>query len=337
MPFTREEFDQQHRPRFGTANPDRMRVPFWDWMIRGDDSPGRVEDDEERESSGYDPYKARKILDFGPASATAPIWTLSRIGASRTELPDGRIVRVGGEHEDWYDPDFWIYNDVVVFRPDGEFEIYGYPRQVFSPTDFHTATRVGDRLILIGRLGDAAERRPGPTPVFALDLTDYSIAAIPVAGTSPGWIWKHQATLNDEGLIVVEGGETMDPGGGVGLARQNFESYSFDPSTGHWQRLTNRNWRQLIIHREHQAYFEGKTEPPCRQLYPSSFAFTSRSCDDWTQVRFFTRGVMVHVLKRLQGIVITIEGDLPTELGEAIADEIRANVEAAIGQPCFVG
>jgi len=28
----------------------------------------------------------------------------------RNQLPDGRLVSVGGEHEDYYDPDFCIYN-----------------------------------------------------------------------------------------------------------------------------------------------------------------------------------------------------------------------------------
>ena len=38
MEITRELFDQQRRPRFGTANPERMNLAFWEWMIRG---PGR--------------------------------------------------------------------------------------------------------------------------------------------------------------------------------------------------------------------------------------------------------------------------------------------------------
>ena len=58
------------------------------------------------------------------------------MGQSQTELPDGRLICVAGEHEDSYDPDFHIYNDVVVFDPSGEYEIYGYPQNVFPPTDF---------------------------------------------------------------------------------------------------------------------------------------------------------------------------------------------------------
>jgi hypothetical protein len=31
-------FAQQRRPKFGNANPERMRQEFWEWMVRGDDS-----------------------------------------------------------------------------------------------------------------------------------------------------------------------------------------------------------------------------------------------------------------------------------------------------------
>jgi hypothetical protein len=95
-------------------------------------------------------------------------------------LPDGRLIRIGGEHEDYYDPDFQIYNDVVVIKNPhmvqasdmysmpapsnfplnteqndtssepkilgtsnpNDVTIYGYPEVVFPPTDFHTATYV---------------------------------------------------------------------------------------------------------------------------------------------------------------------------------------------------
>ncbi len=29
-----EVFDKRRRPRFGTANPERIRYAFWEWMIR---------------------------------------------------------------------------------------------------------------------------------------------------------------------------------------------------------------------------------------------------------------------------------------------------------------
>ena len=35
-------------------------------------------------------------------------WTNQRFGQTTTVLPDGRTLAIAGEHEDSYDPDFWI-------------------------------------------------------------------------------------------------------------------------------------------------------------------------------------------------------------------------------------
>lgn len=174
MQISRELFDRERRPRFGSANPERMQLAFWEWMIRGDESATDDESSvlgplgllmrEGKLKSGYGPYRARDLFKVPLDREDGPIWTFDRMGATRTELPDGRVVCIGGEHEDYYDPDFCIYNDVVVLGPGDEIEIYGYPKEVFPPTDFHTANIVGDRIILIGCLGyptiaDPATRR----------------------------------------------------------------------------------------------------------------------------------------------------------------------------------
>jgi hypothetical protein len=36
--ISREIFEQQRRPLFGNANPERMHCAFWEWMIRGDET-----------------------------------------------------------------------------------------------------------------------------------------------------------------------------------------------------------------------------------------------------------------------------------------------------------
>jgi len=80
------------------------------------------------------------------------------------------LVTIGGEYEYWYDPDFCIYNDVVVIDLDGYVQIFGYPRDILPPTDYHTADLCGDRIIVIGRLGYQDDRTTGTTPVMAVDL-----------------------------------------------------------------------------------------------------------------------------------------------------------------------
>lgn len=73
-----------------------------------------------------------------------PCWSFARFGRTVTTLPDGRLVTTGGEHEDCYGPDLCIYADVRVlddiWSQEGGVQHFVYPRHVFPPTDFHTAT-----------------------------------------------------------------------------------------------------------------------------------------------------------------------------------------------------
>ena len=183
---TAADYHAGKRRRFGTANPERMDVPFWRAMV----------------VSGCNAYAARSAFDDSPDEA---VWCYDRYGRTTTELPDGRVLQVGGEHEDGYDPDFCIYNDLTVHHPDGRFELYGYPREVFPPTDFHTATLVDGSVYLIGNLG--YDRRPGHTPVYRLDVATLAIEAVPMVGDGPGWIGRHRAALADGHRIVITGGQ----------------------------------------------------------------------------------------------------------------------------------
>ena len=125
----RELFVKWRTPSFGSANPERMNNPVWEWLVR----------------SKLSAYQATQRLRGPSALKAGPGWCFDRFGQSSTKLPDGRVVLIAGEHEDAYDPDFYIYNDVVVQHPDGSLDIYGYPRDEFPPTDFHSATLVSNR------------------------------------------------------------------------------------------------------------------------------------------------------------------------------------------------
>lgn len=124
---------------FGEANPERVSEPFWDGMIR----------------SGISAYAAGEM--FNLQARDGALWCAQRFGQSLTFLPDGRIVRIGGEHEDYYDPDFCIYNDVFEHGADGSIAVHTDPESVFPPTDFHTATLIGD--FIYEAAGLAAERK----------------------------------------------------------------------------------------------------------------------------------------------------------------------------------
>jgi hypothetical protein len=96
-------FIAERSPRFGTDNPTRMDCAFWIDMV----------------GSNATAYAARETHGVGEWAHDGAIWCFERFGATRTLLPGGRVICIAGEHEDSYDPDFHIYNDVIVIRPDG--------------------------------------------------------------------------------------------------------------------------------------------------------------------------------------------------------------------------
>jgi hypothetical protein len=194
--LTMTEFAAGRAARSGSANPEPAMEPFWQEQIR-------------TFASGYgggrQPFLSGELV-YEPPS----VWSFDRFGQSITRLPDGRWVLIAGEHEDHYDPDFCIYNDVTVLDGEGGVAHYLYPREVFPPTDFHSATLLGDAILLIGNLGYAEDRREGETQVMRLSLGDFSIAPVETTGDNPGWIDRHRAVL-EGGQIVVSGGK-VEPG-----------------------------------------------------------------------------------------------------------------------------
>lgn len=203
--------------RFGRENPERMVVPFWDFMI----------------VQAIHAYTARVRFAAGASSPGEPVWCYSRFGQSITRLPDGSIVEIGGEHEDSYDADFCIYNDVVVHDGRGGFTVFGYPREVFPPTDFHTATYCQGAIYIVGGLGYAGERAPGPTPVYRLDCGTFAIERIAASGPDPGWVERHRARLDGDDLVVT-GGHVLTREAGAEAWVKNERVVALDLGTRRW-------------------------------------------------------------------------------------------------------
>ena len=188
-------YQQFKHPKFGKTNPHKLSNPYWQWVINHQLSAWQI---------------GNIIADNAVAENkfdVPPLWGFERMGQTVTKLADGRTLYIGGEYEDYYDSDFYIYNDVIVRHPDGRIEIYGYPRAVFPPTDFHTAILVGDYIYLIGSIGYVDERRYSHTPVYRLNIYTLKIDEM-AARNSMGWIYKHKAVLKDN-RIVVTGGQYM--------------------------------------------------------------------------------------------------------------------------------
>ena len=315
-------------------------------MLRGDDSEptekgdGLVSADlmmrDGKLKSGFGPYRARDLFKVPLNREDGPVWTFERMGATSCILPDGRILYIGGEHEDSYDPDFCIYNDLVVFGPASEIEIYGYPEEIFPPTDFHTATVVDDQIIVIGRLGYQNARQPGHTSVYSLDVYSYRITEIQTTGENPGWIFGHDAKLSADGIINVRGGENILMVGGKQKFKRSLEEFALDVSSWTWQRTTNRNWFQASICQEGGGLYVLERRPKPEALLPSTIAYVVSPCDEWNGARIVVDGIPVSLKVGVSAIELIVEGDLPAEKSKRLVDEVRMKAEAIVGTRCIV-
>jgi hypothetical protein len=216
-------------PRFGASNPERLTNPVWEWLVRSELSA----------------YSASQHFGLESGECREPGWSFARFGRTTTMLADHRTIQIAGEHEDAYDRDFYIYTDVVLRRADGSIEIFGDPRDAFPPTDFHSASVVGDRIVIVGSLGYPSNRVVGTTQVAELDLNTLAITLRQTSGESPGWIHRHSAALTDRGDAIVISRGLVDTGDArVAGFRDNGDDWRLDLATWSWQRLTTRNWRQ---------------------------------------------------------------------------------------------
>jgi hypothetical protein len=297
-----------------------------------------------------------------------PGWCFERFGQSSTTLPDGRIVLIAGEHEDHYDPDFHIYNDVVIQHPDGRLDIYGYPREVFPPTDFHTATLAGDRIILIGSLGYPDDRRPGRTQVLVLKLDDFSVQEVPTSGGAPGWIHEHRATLAEDGnSILIERG-LLDRGDNVRSLVENIDDWRLHLSDWRWERLTERNWPRWEVRRADRKsnhlfeyrqarwakefpQFAGSSDDfnalgealgmtPDLELFAGLFHppiphdMLPESEDEYGVHRIKIDDVVVRYVEKMYSIQLTIEGELPEQLQTRLSGDLLDKLTRLENAPC---
>ena len=275
--ITPDVFLRYCKREFGTRNPTRFENPVYDLMIRCE----------------YRPFSVRSTLNVEsnydhPGN---PDFCFQRFGMTRTEMPDGRVIFIAGEHEDYYDPDFCIYNDVVVTRrykssrcddegyveydpecidnTDAEIEYYAYPRSQFPPTDFHTATLVGKWIYLIGSLGYPEDRRIGATQVLRLNTETYEIKAVRTTGDNPGWLSRHRARLLDDGrTIAVVGGRVWCECEGEADLINQFDEYELDTETRAWKKVKcHDDWVVVNIQYDDQGY---------ERLLDEEFASTSQ-------------------------------------------------------------
>lgn len=228
------QFDTWCVPKRGRANPEVQTNDVWCWLI-------------ETEASAYSAHEA-----LGQGEQKCPGWCFSRFGQSETRLSYGTVIYIGGEHEDYYDPDFYIYNDVIVVRPNGSIEIYGYPTDVFPPTDFHTATLIGDEIIVIGGLRYPEDRATDDTSIYRLKLSDFSIRQMDMSGDAPAWLYDHKAELDaDTQTIRVSGGQVTH--GPTNRLVENLTTWEVDLASNCWRAISTHQVQRWLLIREDEG------------------------------------------------------------------------------------
>lgn len=323
--ITPREYEDLASHRFGVAHPERIENVVWEWMVR----------------AGHSAYSGRCAYGIESDYALCPTWCFDRFGMSRTVLADGRTVCIAGEHEDFYDPDFCIYNDVIILHPGGAVEIFGYPREEFPPTDFHTATLVGDRIVLIGSLGYQNERHPGVTPVMSLDLSTLRITRLETTGTPPGWIFRHQALLEPDGdAIRVLGGQVEVKQDGKSAHIRNLSQHRLDLLTMHWTVLADGSiWRQFAVRCCDDDFMEIWDLGKVFEEWATRPAQSSGDEDDfeaWRRFECEIEGVPVVLHLEANRVHVVIQGTVEDATSARIEQQIVNAVEAALSTPCTV-
>ena len=137
-----------------------------------------------------------------------------RFGQSLTLLPDGRIVQSAASTRTTTrrTSASTTTSSCTAGRLDGDLRL---PRSVFPPTDFHTATLVGDDIYMVGSLGYLGTRRYGETPVYRW--------------TSPRCGWNGWPPAEGTRWLSLAPGHADCPAADSGLGGQGRK-------TGRWKR-----------------------------------------------------------------------------------------------------
>ncbi len=337
---TPDLFREWRSPRVGSTNPERMNNPVWEWLVR----------------SRVNAYVAAQKHHGPSAMEAGPGWCFDRLGQTATQLPGGQTVFIAGEHEDFYDPDFYIYNDIVVQHPNGALDIYGYPRASFPPTDFHTATLSGNRIVIIGCLGYHEQRKPATTPVHILDLKTFTVSSIQTVGTPPGWIHKHEASLEPDGTSILIRRGLLDSGEKDASFVENINDWRLRLEDWRWERLTDRHWQAWEIARndrqpnnlfemehavwlqsfhwdkEYNEHMEALTrelgiQPDLdlfKTLHQPALAHEAlpRVEEECQVTRIRVQGVVVRYVRESYSVRVMIEGELPQSVIDGLVGDL---------------
>jgi hypothetical protein len=128
---------------------------------------------------------------------------------SASSTTEEAIVDGDSDPSDIREPTY--YEKILHITKPENITIYGYPVDVFPPTDFHTATYFRDPtsgneyIFIIGGLGYPHSASRERTDIYRLDLGDFNMQRLETTGTKPpGGTDQHNAQL-------VHGGNSAEP------------------------------------------------------------------------------------------------------------------------------
>jgi len=147
------------------------------------------------------------VWDYPNKEDQFPYWNMNRFGMSKTLFKE-KTIYIAGEHEDYYDPNFFIYNDVIVVdetTQEPHIRIYGYPREVFPPTDFHAAIPIlnQDSIWILGSIG-YQDCRGIMIQVCRLHVPTMKMELIRTTGDIPPWMdfSENKCDLDTDGVTI---------------------------------------------------------------------------------------------------------------------------------------
>lgn len=190
-------------------------------------------------------------------------WTPSylRLGISQGSIFEKNIFAliIGGniaavdwkwyESQDYYDPDFDIYNDVTIKYHDQDlkfsYEIWNYPESQFPPVYAHS-TVYDDRtnqVYITGGLGTGDRQRKGVTEIYQLNLESKDIQQVETFGESPPCLHNHETKMWNYDLIEMKGGHILKNN----IVIKNLYVWYFNLKTKTWLKQESEIFQHWMI------------------------------------------------------------------------------------------
>lgn len=242
--LTKEDYERLRHPLYGRSNPEEIENALWhEMLVRywhtkdvrahfGDEIESSEDETEATARPHVKPKSGQREKEDGP------VWSFDRTGETLTKLEDNTEIKIGGAHKPFgrqAPDDFCIYNEVLVRRSGTRQKIYGYPKDLFPPTWYHTATLVENAIVVIGGIGYFDLMHPDKIQVFRLDLGTFEITRIETTGADPGALFKHGAIFDGKSKIIVSGGYSQKD---LDAEREpNRTMFELDLESGGWRAL----------------------------------------------------------------------------------------------------